>query len=127
MRSEIRIDPNTPASITNADRAMVGQAPYVVNAGVTWAPAGGATSATILYNVVGRRITNAAEAPLPDVYEQERHMLDLALRMGLTSAISAKLDMKNLLDAPYELTQGTVTRESYRTGRVLSLGISWRQ
>ena len=127
MRSEIRIDPNSPASITNPDRAMVGQAPYVVNAGLTWAPVESATSATVLYNVVGRRIMNAAEAPLPDVYEQPRHVLDLAVRTGITSAISLKLDVRNLLDSPYEVTQGTVTRESYRTGRVLALGLSWRQ
>src|SRR5690606_28138294 len=84
MRSEIRIDPSSPASVTNPDRAMVGQAPYVVNAGLTWAPVESATNATVLYNVVGRRIVNAAESPLPDVYEEPRHVLDVALRTGIT-------------------------------------------
>jgi hypothetical protein len=41
-------------------------------------------------------------------------------------AISVKLDAKNLLDAPHLVRQGDVTRERYTTGRVLALGVSWR-
>lgn len=126
MHSEIRIGSGA-ASRTNAERAMVGQAPWVVNAGLTFAPTGDATSATLLYNVVGRRIVNAAEAPLPDVYEEARHVLDLSLRVALTPAISAKLDVKNLLDEPFEQTQGSVTRELWRTGRSIGLGLSLRR
>ncbi len=53
-------------------------------------------------------------------------MLDVSLRLALTSAMSAKLDAKNLLDSAYEQTQGSVTREYYRTGRAFSFGLSWR-
>ena len=35
---------------------MVGQAPYVVNGGLTYTSTGGATNATLLYNRVGERI-----------------------------------------------------------------------
>jgi hypothetical protein len=38
-----------------------------------------------------------------------------------------KLDLKNLLDSPYEVTQGDLQRAYYRTGRSASLGLSWRQ
>lgn len=126
MESEIQIAEGA-VSRTNANRAMVGQAPYVVNAGLTYATGSNATSATLLYNVVGRRIVTAAEVPLPDVYELPRNVLDLSLRAALTSAISAKLDLKNLLDEPFEHRQGSVTRESYRLGRVVALGLSWRR
>jgi TonB-dependent receptor len=114
------------SSQTNPERAMVGQAPYVVNTGLTWAIPSGRTSATLLYNVVGRRIVSAGALPLPDVYEEARNVFDLSLRMALTQGISVKLDARNLLDAPFEQTQGSVTREYYRTGRALSLGLSWR-
>ncbi|MGD8276403.1 MAG: TonB-dependent receptor [Gemmatimonadota bacterium] len=126
MQSSIRIGSGA-ASRTSDKRAMVGQAPYVVNAGLTWTSESGRTSATMLYNVVGRRIDSAAEAPLPDVYEEARNVLDLSLRLALTDAFSAKLDAKNLLDEPYQLTQGTVLRESYRSGRSFSLGFSWQR
>ncbi len=125
MESKITIGEGA-SSRTNENRTMVGQAPYVVNAGLTYSAAIGASSATLLYNVVGKRIVTAAEVPLPDVYELPRNVLDLSLRMGLTPRVSAKLDVKNLLDEPFEHRQGTVTREFYRVGRTLSAGLSWR-
>jgi hypothetical protein len=44
----------------------------------------------------------------------------------ISGALAARRDAKNLLDAPYRTTQGTVTRESYRVGRVVQAGLSWR-
>lgn len=54
-------------------------------------------------------------------------MLDFSLRVALTPAISAKFDAKNLLDEPFEQTQGSVTREFWKTGRSLSFGLSLRR
>ncbi|MGH7552546.1 MAG: TonB-dependent receptor domain-containing protein, partial [Longimicrobiales bacterium] len=125
MESKITIGEGA-ASRTNGERTMVGQAPYVVNAGLTYADDTGATSATLLYNVVGKRIVTAAEVPLPDVYELPRNVLDISLRMALTSALSARLDLKNLLDEPFEHRQGSVSREFYRVGRTFSVGLSFR-
>src|SRR5690606_38180988 len=126
MKSSIDIA-SSASSQTNTERRMVGQAPYVANAGVTWAPDWRGSSATMLYNVVGERIVSAGEVPLPDVIEQPRHMLDLSLRTTMLGSVSFKLDAKNLLDAPYDLVQGSVVRESYRSGRSFSVGLSWRQ
>ncbi len=126
MKSQIEIDPNA-GSITNSERKMVGQAPYVLNAGLTWAHPRSEASATVLFNRVGERITDAGELPLPDVVEQPRNVLDLSLRLPVFSTLSARLDAKNLLDAPYKIVQGSVVRESYLAGRVFSVGFSWRQ
>jgi hypothetical protein len=125
MNSSITI-PTGASRKTNPSRAMVGQAPYVMNAGVTWAPESWrGTSATVLHNVVGRRIVSAGELPLPDVYELPRNVLDVSLRTGVSRGVSVKLDGRNLLDAPYEQVQGTVLREYYRSGRSLGVGLSW--
>ena len=125
MGSEIRID-RRAGSITNANRAMVGQAPYMFNTGLTWTSPVGTTSASLLYNVVGKRITEAGEIPLPDVTELERHVVDFSLRLPIGERVTARLDARNLLDAPYRIVQGPVTRESYRVGRNFALGLSWR-
>ncbi len=125
MDSRIRIG-REASSQTSTERAMVGQAPYVVNAGLTWAPGSGNTSATLLYNTVGRRIVNAGEVPLPDVYEERRDVLDLSFRTTLPGGLGVKFDAKNLFDAPYELTQGDVVRESYHSGRSFGIGLTWR-
>lgn len=128
MKSQIEIgDENSGASRINDKRAMVGQSPYVVNAGFSYTSESGESSATLLYNVYGKRIVNAAEMPLPDVYEVPRHALDISLRVPLMNALSAKLDLKNVLDAEHQIVQGSTTRESYNSGRIISAGFTWRR
>jgi outer membrane receptor for ferrienterochelin and colicin len=125
MESKITLG-ETTASATNKDRRMVGQAPYVFNAGLTYTPLRGATSATLLVNRIGERIDAAGDQPLPDVIEQARTALDFSLRFPVIAALSGRFDAKNLLDDPYRTVQGTVTRDSYLTGRVFQLGLIWR-
>jgi outer membrane receptor for ferrienterochelin and colicin len=110
-------------------RPMTGQAPYVVNTGVTWAQPGSSTSATVLFNMVGERIINARPSGslVADMVEQPRPSLDVSLRFPVLGGVSGKLDLKNLLDSPYEVTQGELQRVYYRTGRSASIGLSWRQ
>jgi hypothetical protein len=121
MHSQIDIGAVSGGSV-EAERPMVGQAPYVVNTGLTFASRG--LSATALYNVIGRRIFAASLLPLPSVYEEARHVVDLSVRLPITRRISGKIDGKNLLDAPYEVTQGTVLRQYHRAGRSFSVGMS---
>ncbi len=125
MHSRIDIDEGASAN-TNPSRPMIGQAPYVVNLGANYVHGSGATSATLLYNVVGPRIWAAGAIPFPDIYEQPRHLLDLSLRFPLGRGVSGRIDGRNLLDAPYVLRQGPIDRERYRSGRVLTLGFAWR-
>jgi outer membrane receptor protein involved in Fe transport len=109
------------------ERAMVGQAPWVVNSGLSYSGRPGVV-ATLLYNVVGPRIANARPAgrDVDDVIERPRHLLDLSLRFPMGGAASGKVDLTNLLDAPYELAQGPIIRERHRSGRSFSVGLSWR-
>jgi len=108
-------------------RPMVGQAPYVVNAGLTYSGEARGMSATLLYNVAGKRIVSAAERPLPDSYEMPRSVLDFSLRLPLRRAVDLKVDAENLLDTPFEVRQGDLVRERYRTGRSLGFGVALRQ
>ena len=126
MRSQIHLFDSTQAAATNLSRAMVGQAPYVLNAGMTYSAASTASTATLLFNKVGARITAAGSSPLPDVVEQSRNVLDVSLRQTLSEKVTLRFDLKNLLDAPYQVQQGTVTREYYLSGRLVNLGFLWK-
>ena len=127
MDSEIELGPQTVGTMTSTKRAMVGQAPYVVNAGLTYSTRTGRASATALFNTVGRRVVAASVYPLPDIYEEARNTIDISLRLPVFASLSAKIDAKNLLDETHEQRIGSVVRESYRTGRVFSLGFAWQQ
>ena len=111
---------------SSGSRRLVGQAPYVVNGGLTYASTSGATSATLLYNRVGERINAAGEGNIENAIERPRDVLDFSLRFPVFRELSARLDAKNLLDARYVVQQGPVTREAYRVGRSLGLGLSWQ-
>jgi TonB-dependent receptor len=126
MQSQITLGDSARAALTSDKRAMVGQAPWVVNTGLTYATESGRTSATLLYNVIGPRITTAGVTPLPDVKDRPRHVMDLSLRFPLLRQVSARVDARNLFDAPYRQLQGPIAIESYRVGRAVSAGLSWQ-
>ncbi|HYN82359.1 MAG TPA: TonB-dependent receptor [Gemmatimonadaceae bacterium] len=126
MQSTIHLFKDTEASATNLSRRMVGQAPYVFNAGLSYTSLGGGSSATLLFNRIGDRIDAAGDSPLPDVIQRGRSVLDLSLRFGLTRIVTARFDAKNLFDSSYETTQGTATRELYQTGRTIQAGFQIR-
>jgi TonB-dependent receptor len=121
MQSDI-----TPGNdvLTSANRPMVGQAEYVVNGGLTYAGPSG-VNATALYNVVGPRILEAGARPFPDSRELARHIVDLSVLVPVFGNTSIRLDGKNLLDSPYRVEQGGLTRLRYKAGRVFSFGASW--
>lgn len=124
MRSRIELGNEEISALTNARRAMVGQAPYVVNAGLQYDAPSGATSASLLYNVVGPRVTAAGSIPVPDQYLMPRPMLDLTVQQTLSRAAAVRVSARNILDAPVLETQGSVVRTRYTTGRVVSVGVS---
>jgi hypothetical protein len=123
MRSHIQPG---DTELTNTDRAMTGQAGYVLNAGLGYTAPGGALSATVLYNIVGRRVAEAGTSLLADSYEEARNLLDVSVQAPVPGGFTLKLDGKNLLDAPVHITQGSLTRLRYTTGRVLSVGLTWQ-
>lgn len=125
MRSQITPGNTGISALTSTDRPMVGQSPYVVNAGLSWTNADGRASATALYNVVGKAITATGVKPTPDTYRLPRNSLDLSVQLPLVRQLSTKVNARNLLDAPWEETSGGLTRLRYRTGRVFTLGFAW--
>jgi hypothetical protein len=104
---------------------MAGQSEYVMNAGLGYAADDGRWSATLLYNIAGRRLIEAGIFPLPDTYEEERHLMDFSAQFPVGGGLSGKLDAKNLLDAPIHHVQGAVTRLRYTAGRIVNVGFKW--
>jgi TonB-dependent receptor len=127
MRSSVDLDTTTGLTVTDKSRRLVGQAPFVVNAGLSYSSESGRTNATILYNVVGDRIYAAGVVPLPNIVEKSRNVVDLSLRFPVAGSLSGRVDARNLLDARYRFMQGNLEREGYNAGRSFSVGLSWRQ
>jgi len=90
-------DDDESARFRDATRQLQGQAPWVVNLSLKWESLGLGTSATLLYNRIGRRLVTVAEFPEFNVYEEPRNLLDAAVTQSLGSSVTLKLTAKNIL------------------------------
>ena len=126
--SEVEVIPGGIFIPTVTNRALEGQASYVVNLGLNWANLSG-FEAGVFYNRFGPRITAAGGSGIPDIVEQPRNMLDATVGLPLLGGVKAKIKASNLLDADYLFTQSlngiTRTQRRYVVGRTFSVGLSW--
>lgn len=105
-QSKIRLAENSSLIVTNESRPLVQQAPYVLNLALDYSNDETGTSGRLLYNVTGPRISEVGAEGLPDVYVQERGVLDLTLQQKLLDALSLRLAIRNILNTPVQSTQG---------------------
>jgi outer membrane receptor protein involved in Fe transport len=108
---------------TSKVRPLQGQSPFVVNVQLGYDNADTGTSASLLYNVAGRRIVEVGALGAPDVYSEPFHQLDLVLSQKLGAGLALSLKLKNLIDLPVAITQGSHVTRTWHRGRQLSVGI----
>ena len=92
--------------VTNLSRPLVNQAPFVLNLSLDYTNDDLGTSARVLYNLTGPRISEVGSEGLPDVYEHARGVLDLSVQQKLLKALSLRLSLKNILNSAVVFTQG---------------------
>ncbi|MEO6149427.1 MAG: TonB-dependent receptor [Mucilaginibacter sp.] len=137
-KSEVK-NPDLGAPLEKT-RPMVGQSPYVINAGIQHMAAGNKLSINVLYNRLGRRIFYAGGSKLRSVYENPRDVLDLQLGYKvLKSKGEIKLAASDIfnqrnnfyydndLNKKYNLTDenGDRTFKRYTVGSTLSLSFNY--
>ncbi len=113
IASEVQFK-NEESAIDQRSRALQGQSPYIVNLGLYYdSHEDLGLSASVLYNVIGKRIVGIGktlnndnpDAYLPDAYEMPRNMLDLTIGKTLGEHCELKLGLKNLLNSPVLIKQ----------------------
>lgn len=120
------------SALTNIERPMQGESPWILNVVTNYDNSGTGTEVTLLFNIFGERLATIGTEGFPDVYEQSRSLLDLTLRQNLPSGLSLSLKAKNILDADVSYTQEflgenaeIVEVERWETGRSFSIGLSF--
>ena len=106
--------------MTNKSRPLQGQSPYVINANIDYDDKDSGTSATILYNVFGRRIDAVGTKPFDDVYEEPFKQVDFVFSQKFLKTSKVKVKFKNLLDPEALKTENGKLKETYRKGREAS-------
>jgi outer membrane receptor protein involved in Fe transport len=143
IKSRVHFEPGE--MVTEPDRPMQGQSPYILNAGLFYQHEASGLHASLLYNRIGKRIvglgkSNSAEPNIntliPDSYEMPRNMLDLTVSKALGKRMEIRLSAQDMLseDVVYKqfprFERGGVVYEreqiirKYNPGASLSLGVS---
>lgn len=95
------IDLSNTASY-DTTRALQGQSPYIINAGVTWTLPDWGLATTLVYNVIGDRVAQVGTTGYADVYERHRNLLDFQLSKRFGDRGEVKLTWSDIL-RPYFL------------------------
>lgn len=136
--SRVKLSSDIAANQSN-NRPLQGQSPYVINGGLGYNDAKKQLQINILYNVIGKRIYavgNNYGYQYPDWYEMPRNVVDVTFSKGigknlvLKGGITDVLNARNLVlqdgnqDGKFDINQDQVI-QSYRAGRVYSLGVAY--
>ena len=119
--------------LTNESRPLQGASPWLLNADIGYTRKLGNKmkgTATLAYNIFGRRVFAAGANGLGDQYELPVGTLHLILRADIGDRWQANLGLRNLLNPEYtieqETAEGAVALSSYRVGTGISFGLGYR-
>ncbi|MBL7786175.1 MAG: TonB-dependent receptor [Chitinophagales bacterium] len=104
---------------TLSDRPLQGQSPYIINTNINynWSKAG--MNITLLYNRIGRRIVEVGSVVegFPDIYENPRHLLDLAISKQCFKKANIRLSCNDILAQPILFYQDIDQNHSYNEAK----------
>lgn len=138
IKSNVINDTNTGLNNVEKERPMVGQAPYVINAGLMHSFIDNKLTFNALYNKVGRRLAVAAGSVYPSIWEAPRNVIDLQLGMKvLKNKGEVKFNAGDILNQnatfyydmnsnkKYDPAGGDYTVSSFKAGSNFSLAFSY--
>ncbi|GGK61446.1 TonB-dependent receptor domain-containing protein [Rufibacter glacialis] len=136
IKSKVDLTGDAAAGLSYTSRPMMGQSPYVVNAGLYFQDDDRQLQVNMLYNVVGSRIWAVGSYANPMVYEMPRHVLDLAFTKGFGRHFEIKGGIQDILNQQVRLIQDSnddakitgmdETIQAYQRGSYSTLGLSYK-
>lgn len=140
IKSELEAEENY---LRDKKRAMQGQSPFIINAGLYYQNDSTGWMVSLLYNVIGKRIAFVGNPTSPHIYEMPFNLLDLTIARKFGKHVQIKGGIKNLLNDKVVFKQvvefdkdtngdgkgdGIVSRDqitkTYMPGRYFSLGFT---
>ncbi|MDR2814942.1 MAG: TonB-dependent receptor [Prevotellaceae bacterium] len=135
--------------VTEPDRPMQGQSPYVINAGLYYKLQKRGLNASLLYNRIGERIVglgkfnsadnNDVNSHIPNTYEMPRNSLDFSVSKAIGKNLELRCSLTDILSENVVYKQFPVfrsedgaehkreqTTRSYNPGQHFSIGVRWK-
>jgi len=136
--SEITLSDNYSGP-QDVKRPMMGQSPWIVNAGLYYQNDSCGFQFNLMYNVIGPRVVVAGVLDVPEIYEMPRHQIDLSVvkTFGKNRNVDVRLNVTDLLNQETLLLQdkegdGVLNRttdnrmSSYKRGTYVTFGVTVR-
>ena len=124
LKSEVNIRPQDSGIITNATRALQGQADYIVNLQLGYDD-GFVQKGSFVYHITGPKIREVGVLKAPDVMDEAYGELDFAYTRFFGDTIELNVKVKNILNQDRETTQGGLDVNTFREGTSASLGLTY--
>jgi len=122
ISSRVKLEP-TVSRLGSEEHPLQGQASYLVNATLGYAPSN-RLDFSLMLNTTGRRLRSLGVEPSPDIYADPVSTLDAAMNLTLRTGVRVKASGKNLLDPTVRILQGDREVSSYRAGRSVAVALS---
>ena len=122
IESSVSID-ESQGNQTSNSRPLQGQSPYVANIQLLYDRPQFNITGGLIFNVVGRRITEVGTNSRPDTYEEPVNQLDFVLNQKFDDW-GYGFKAKNLLDEKLTSTQGDEIVRERKRGRVYAINLS---
>lgn len=118
------VDPGHPGT-----RQLFGQAPYIVNALLSYDNKKIGFSSNLVFNMVGKRIALVTKGGTPEVFEQPLPKLDFNASQKINDHFSIGIKAKNLLNSLFSQTYSYKGVQypfyQYTTGRLFEVKFSY--
>lgn len=137
IKSEIHVSDTQENENQIKDRALQGQSPYVINAGLLYNDIDRGLQASLMYNVFGKRIFSVGDLTGNRTqYEMPKGLLDFTFTKQLGEHFDLKLGIQDILNQYYRVVQDSNADDKidssddpiqqYKTGQLFSLGLGFR-
>lgn len=98
-------------------RALQGQSPYLINAGLLFNEPKSGWSFNLLYNRIGERIAEVGYQGYPDIYEKGRNVIDFQIaKKLLKNKAELRLNLADMLNEKIYFYQNTNDRKTFQSG-----------
>ncbi len=124
IRSRVDLGENSGIQ-TSQQRALQGQSPWVLNLQGGWEHPDRGDRVTVLFNAVGRRITEVGALGAPDIYEESVPGLRVVGRKDLGKGFAASVKLGNLLNPAAVTSQGDEVVDAIQKGWTAGLSLKW--
>ncbi len=108
---------------TAKQRPLQGQSPYIINWQIGYENPNVKWNWNVIFNMIGRRITEVGTQKRPDIYEEAQPQFDLTGNYRATKNSLVSLRGRNVLNPDVRFTQGGETVRQEKKGDAYS--VSW--